>query len=179
MGPAQQGPVTLRRGRKLCGGQVPPQLIDRAGDMDVAVRVDTNDDPCRLRLCHGGDGRLPSGRADGYAGRAGGQHRDESVATGSCQVTSARLVLAWTMTAARVDRSRQRHQASETTGQTRTTATTGIIAVKQVRPPHHQQKCCDGALALRLVSLDIGCCSLVAGRSPPVRRLPDKVAACP
>jgi hypothetical protein len=46
------------------------------------------------------------------------------VATGSCQVTVARLVLAWTMTAARADNSRQRHQASETTGQTQATATT-------------------------------------------------------
>jgi hypothetical protein len=46
------------------------------------------------------------------------------VATGSCQVTFARLVLAWTMTAARVDNSRQRHQASETTGQTQATITT-------------------------------------------------------
>jgi hypothetical protein len=34
------------------------------------------------------------------------------------------------MTVARVDSSRQRHQASETTGQTRATATAGIIAVK-------------------------------------------------
>ena len=58
------------------------------------------------------------------AGRAGGQHCDESVATGSCQVTFARLVLAWTMTAARVDNSRQRHQASETTGQTQAAVTT-------------------------------------------------------
>jgi hypothetical protein len=57
------------------------------------------------------------------AGRAGGQHCDESVATGSCQVTVTRLVLAWTMTAAWVDRSRQRHQASETTGQTQATVT--------------------------------------------------------
>ena len=55
--------------------------------------------------------------------RPGGQHCDESVATGSCQVTSARLVLAWTVTAARVDNSRLRHQASETTGQTRTATT--------------------------------------------------------
>jgi hypothetical protein len=47
------------------------------------------------------------------------------VATGSCQVTLARLVLAWTMTAARVDSSRQRHQASETTGQTQATVTAG------------------------------------------------------
>jgi hypothetical protein len=39
-------------------------------------------------------------------------------------------VLAWTMTAARVDNSRQRHQASETTGQTQATATAGIIAVR-------------------------------------------------
>ena len=69
-------------------------------------------------------------RADGCAGRAGGQHCDESVATGSCQVTFARLVLAWMMTAAWVDRSRQRHQASETTGQTQATVTARIIAVK-------------------------------------------------
>ena len=41
-----------------------------------------------------------------------------------CQVTFARLVLAWTMTAARVDNSRQRHQASETTGQIRAAITT-------------------------------------------------------
>jgi energy-coupling factor transporter ATP-binding protein EcfA2 len=52
------------------------------------------------------------------------------VATGSCQVTFARLVLAWTMTAARVDSSRQRHQASENSGQTRAAATASIIAVK-------------------------------------------------
>jgi hypothetical protein len=45
------------------------------------------------------------------------------VATGSGQVTFARLVLAWTMTAARVDNSRQSHQASETMGQTQATAT--------------------------------------------------------
>jgi hypothetical protein len=40
------------------------------------------------------------------------------------QVTFARLVLAWTMTPARVDNARQRHQASENSGQTRATATT-------------------------------------------------------
>jgi acetoin utilization deacetylase AcuC-like enzyme len=39
-------------------------------------------------------------RADGCAGRAGGHHCEESVATGSCQVTVARLVLAWTAAAA-------------------------------------------------------------------------------
>jgi hypothetical protein len=42
-------------------------------------------------------------------------------------------VLAGGVTAAQVDRSRQRHQASERTGQTRTTATTGIIALKSAR----------------------------------------------
>jgi hypothetical protein len=52
------------------------------------------------------------------------------VATGSCQVTFARLVLAWMMTAAQVDRSRQRHQASENSGQTRAAVIAGIIAVK-------------------------------------------------
>jgi hypothetical protein len=47
-----------------------------------------------------------------------------------CQVTFARLVVAWTMTAARADNSRQRHQASENSGQTRAAATARIIAVK-------------------------------------------------
>jgi Bifunctional DNA primase/polymerase, N-terminal len=55
---------------------------------------------------------------------------DPGAATGSCQVRFARLVLAWTMTAARVDSSRQRHQASENSGQTPAAATAGIIAVK-------------------------------------------------
>jgi hypothetical protein len=64
------------------------------------------------------------------AGRAGGQHCDEPVATGSCQATFARLVLAYEAAAARADRSRPRHEASETTGQTRAAATTRIIAVK-------------------------------------------------
>jgi hypothetical protein len=35
----------------------------------------------------------------------------------------------------RIDRSRQRHKASETTGQTRAAATTRIMAVKGARPP--------------------------------------------
>jgi hypothetical protein len=51
-----------------------------------------------------------------------------------CQVTFARLVLAWTMAAARVDSSRQRHQASENSGQTRAAVTAGIIAVKTSPP---------------------------------------------
>ena len=64
------------------------------------------------------------------AGRAGGQHCDASVATGSGLVTFARLVLADQAAAARVDRSRPSHQASEPTGQTQTAATAGIVTVK-------------------------------------------------
>jgi hypothetical protein len=82
------------------------------------------------------------------AGRAGGQHCDESVATGSCQVTFARLVLAYEAAAARVDRSRPRHEASETTGQTQTAATAGIIAVEQVGLLRDQRRCCPRAAGL-------------------------------
>ncbi len=147
---------------------MPPQLIDRAGDMDVAVGVDTNDDPCRLRLCHGDDGRLPSGQGwMARAGRAGGQHCDESGCTGSCQVTFARLVLPWTVTAARADRSQPRHEASKRTGQTRATATTEIIAVKaRSRALASQVNRCETAADLYVRCLLL---SFAVPQVPPIR----------
>src|SRR4029453_4349912 len=96
----------------------------------------------------------------------------EFVPPGSCQVTSARLVPAWTMTAALVDSSRQRHQASENSGKTRAAATAGIIAVKTRTPPPCQAGMggsCLGPWGFLL--LCVGFCRLVAGRSPPAGRL--------
>jgi hypothetical protein len=57
-------------------------------------------------------------------------------------------VLAWTMTAAQVDSSRQRHQASENSGQTGAAVIAGIIAVNQVRLTRNQRRCRDRAADL-------------------------------
>jgi hypothetical protein len=69
------------------------------------------------------------------AGRVSGQHCDESAS--SCQVTFAQLVLAYEAAAVRVDRSRPRHVASETTGHTQTAATAAIIVTKGARSHPH------------------------------------------
>src|SRR6266508_1979035 len=62
-----------------------------------------------------------------HAGRAGGQHCDGSGATGSYQVTVARLVRTQVV-ATRADESPQRHKASLRGGQALTATTAGIIA---------------------------------------------------
>jgi hypothetical protein len=59
-GPVQQRPIAPRRGRDLRRGQVAAELVGGVGDVDIAVGVDPDRDPDRLRLCDGGDGRLPS-----------------------------------------------------------------------------------------------------------------------
>jgi hypothetical protein len=87
--------------------------------MHLAVGVDPDGHPARLELCDGGDGRLGSGQGP----MAAPAERADTTATSlwrqaPVQVTFARLVLTWTMTAAQVDSSRQRHQASENSGQT-------------------------------------------------------------
>jgi hypothetical protein len=130
-GPGQQRPIARRGGRNPGGGQVAAQLIQGAGDMKVAVGVDADGDPARLGVCDGSDGRLPSGqgpmaapaeRADNTATRLWRQAPVRSRSLGWC--SPGRL------TAAQVDSSRQRHQASENSGQTRAAVTAEIIAVK-------------------------------------------------
>jgi hypothetical protein len=129
--PGQQLTIAPERGGHLQCGQVAAELVEGAGDMHLTVGVDTNGDPTWLELCDGGDGRLPSGqgsmaapaeRADNTATSLWRQAPVRSGSLGWCSPTKA--------TAARVDSSRQRHQASENSGQTQATATAGIIAVK-------------------------------------------------
>jgi hypothetical protein len=62
LSPGQQRPITGRCGGNGHRGELTAQLVDGAGHMDIAVGVDTDDDPARLGVCDGGDGRLPSGQ---------------------------------------------------------------------------------------------------------------------
>ena len=50
------------RGRKVGDGQASTQLVDGTGHMEVAVGVNTNNDPPGVGMCDGGDGRLGSGQ---------------------------------------------------------------------------------------------------------------------
>jgi hypothetical protein len=93
LGPAQQLGIAGRSGRDADGVQAPTKAVVGHRDVDLGVGIDPDRDLRGRWLCHGGDGRLLS--VVGWTaptGRAGGHDCDGSVATGSYEVTFARLV---------------------------------------------------------------------------------------